>query len=254
MTYEEAIEKVAKLLRLAQSNNANQSALAASRAQEIIDKYRIEAAALELETNGTQSKPDEPIKDFGADLMDAESRKLATWRQRLFTKIAKMNGCKGYVDRKRDGTNYRGIAIVGQPSNAATVRYLYAWLRSEVDRLANRDCRGFGHTYANNYRNGVVDTIALKLQAAQKESIARIVKELTGPATVGQPQPLALIRVEAAVAKIERQAQEVQEWMDENLNLRSGSTSYFHADHSAREAGRIAGREIHIRKPKAQLE
>jgi len=136
MTYEEALQKAVKLLRLSQSSNPNEAALAAGKAQEIIDRYNIESVALDM-ASGDKPQPDEPIKDFGFDPLDAGTKKISTWSWRLFTVISRGNGCKGYLTRNKGG----GIAIVGRPSDVQTVRYFYAWLKQEVERLAQRDCR-----------------------------------------------------------------------------------------------------------------
>lgn len=84
MTHQEAVAKVVKLLRLATSSNPNEAALAASRAQEIMDRFKIEGITASFDTQ-TQSK--EPIMDFKADLLDASSSKIDTWRSWLAVAI-----------------------------------------------------------------------------------------------------------------------------------------------------------------------
>lgn len=241
MTYEEALSKAVKCLRLAQSSNPHEAALAAARAQEIIDRYKIETIALDL---AGPDKPDEPIKDFGGDLLDA-GRPVDTWRWRLFHHVAEVNGCEGYL---KPG---RGMAIVGRPNDATTVRYVYAWLKQEVERLRERDCKGFSHVYQNNYRNGVVDTIGQKLAAQQEETRARVRQEAQ---QLGQGvNALALVRVNQALAKIERQREEVERWMGTNLKLRKGSGSSAKYDPSARELGQKAGHEVRFTKSKGSI-
>jgi len=242
MTYDEAIEKVKKLHRLATSNNQHEAALAASRAQEIMDRFKLESFSLNYETNG--SAPDEPIKNYDFDPLDAGTRRLASSRWRLFYAIAQCNQCKGYTSR------FGGIAVVGRPSDVNTVRYLYAWLTREVDRLAERDCRGNGRTYANNYRIGVVETISERLAEQSRRTVAEVQREAEAQQSVN---PMALVLVNQAVATLERRGKEVEQWIKSNLKLYSGSTSRFKADGSAREAGRKAGREVRLKAARAQI-
>ena len=247
MTYEEALQKAVKLLRLSQSSNPNEAALAAGKAQEIIDRYNIESVALDM-ASGDKPQPDEPIKDFGFDPLDAGTRKISTWSWRLFVGISQSNGCKGYLTRNNGG----GIAIVGRPSDVQTVRYFYAWLKQEVERLAQRDCRGTGRTWANNYRNGVVDTIKIRLKAQRKETQATVTKEILD-ALPAEQRHLALVRVNNAIAKVAEREQQTASWMGANLKLRNTSSGSSAFDPSARAAGQKAGHEIRIKPAAAQL-
>jgi hypothetical protein len=250
MTYEEALSKAVKLLRLSQSSNPNEAALAASRAQEIIDRYKIESVALNYAQANGERKPDEPIKDFKDDPLDAGSRKIAKWSWRLFLVIAKPNGCKGY--RANAGTGE--LAIVGRPSDVAAVRYLYGWLKQEVNRLAARDCVGNGRSYSDNFRNGVVDTIGKRIAEQHAETRQAIRHEIVAGELPEEQKRMALVRVEQAIASIEERAEEVTDWMKSNLHLASGRISGSRQyNPSARAAGQAAGREIRFTKPKASI-
>lgn len=240
MTYDEALQKAVKLLRLSQSSNPNEAALAASKAQEIIDRYQIESTALNLDGQA----PDEPIKDFNADPLEP-GRKLDSWKWRLFLVIGKANGCKGYLSGRG------GIAVVGRPSDVATVRYFFAWLVQEVNRLAERDCRGNGRTYANNYRHGVIDTLGQRLNAQRRETQEQMRKEIELMPEVAQS--LALVRLNSAIAQVEKRETQAADWMKANLRLINRSGSGFRGDHSARSAGRVAGHEIRLKPAKASL-
>lgn len=243
MNYQEALQKAAKLLRLKESSNPAEAALAASKAQEIIDRYQIESAALAL-ANGEQIKED--IKDFGFDPLERLKRK-ASWKSRLASIVARHNGCKMY-------NNYNGPAVVGRPSDVATVRYIYAWLRQEVDRLAERDCKGNGTSWANNYRMGIVDTISERLHQQAQATKAAVRKEAEQLAeSTGLNISLALMRIDSAIAKMEARKTEADSWAKEHMDLVRGRASYSRYEPSAREAGREAGREVRFTKAKASI-
>lgn len=239
--YTEALHKVAKLLRLAKSDNPNEAALAASRAQEIIDRFKIEAAALALDG----AAPEEPIQDYGDDPLEYLTRK-ATWKARLANVIARHNGCKMY-------NNYNGPAVIGRPSDVAAVRSLYSWLRQEVDRLALRDCKGNGMIWANNYRLGIVDTISNRLHDQKRDTEAALRKETQRTEQTTEVNRLALLRINTAIIKVEQQRQQVEAWTKENVKLGKGRPSYFRDNHSARTAGQRAGHEIRMQPVKGKL-
>jgi hypothetical protein len=248
MTYDEALSKAVKLLRLSQSSNPNEAALAAGKAQEIIDRYQIESASLNYAQSNGEAKPDEPIKDFVADPLDKGARQVSSWSWRLFLVIAKPNGCKGY--RARHG--YGELAVVGRPSDVATVRYLYGYLKSEVNRLAARDCAGNGRSWSDNFRNGVVDTIGQRIAAQHAETRQAIRREIEAGALPEDQKRLALVRVEKSIASLEQREETVAAWMKANLSLGHGRSYSVRQCHpSAREAGRQAGREVRFTKAKA---
>lgn len=245
MNYEEALQKAAKLLRLAKSSNPNEAALAASKAQDIIDRFRIEAAALTLDGQ-TPQQPDEPIQDFGNDPLERLNRK-SSWKSRLASTIAKYNACKMY-------NGHYGPSVIGRPSDVATVRYIYAWLVQETDRLAARDCRGNGVSWVNNYRLGVVDTIGDRLHQQKRETQDRVRAEVALLA-VGQSaeaQSLALVKINNAIARTEERREEVEAWTKEHVKL-VGRASYVRYSSTARAAGQRAGREVRFTTAKGAI-
>jgi len=234
MTRDEAMRKVASLLKLANSNNANEAALAAQRAQEIMAKFQLDSAMLDIDA-GAKAEPDEPIMDFGRKGAPLhESARKSGWRVRLASVVAKANGCRIYLMGPT-------IQIVGRPSDSDIVRYLFAYLTNETDRLAERDGRGCGRTWANNFRLGVVDTIAAKLVEAQ-----RAVNEAARSEAANANNPHALVRVNTAIAAVAAKSGAVEVWMKTNMKLGTAKASSARYDGAARVAGRAAGREINV--------
>lgn len=234
------VDKVRKLLRLAESPNANEAALAAAKAQELIDQHNLSAALLALEDEAG-AEPDEPIEDFrgkGAPLY-TESRD--SWRWRLASVVMHANSCRGY---KADGA----IQIVGRPSDVETVRYLYAYLAHETDRLVERDGRGCGRTWRNNYRIGVVSAIAGKF-TQQRERFKAEQRKIAA----GSGDSQALVKVDKALARVEKRGDDVKAWIKQNLKLYAGSSSGGRRDASAREAGYKAGQSIQINRARRSL-
>lgn len=235
MTYQEAIYKATKLLRLAQSSNQHEAALAAARAQEIMDRFKIESLSI-----SEQSAPEEPIKDFRNDPLETELKSKVAWKIQLASAVARHNQCRIYI---MGGP----IAIVGRPSDVTTVRYLYGWLVREVNRIAGRDTAGYGRIYSNNFRLGMIDTIRERLaeQRQQTDSALR--------AEAAQNNGLALVIVNKALTKRSEQLAQVDRWMQSNLRLNKGRSSHIATHATAREAGRLAGTEIRFTHAKGSL-
>lgn len=231
MTHTEALEKAAKLLRLATSSNPHEAALAASRAQEIMDRFKLSADA--VNGAGGEIKTDEPIADFRHDPLERAS-KVDRWKSWLAMEIAKGNQCKVYLAG--------GLCLIGRPSDVQTVRYLFSWMAREIERLAARDCAGCGRTYWNNFRLGAVETVARRL----RESAVKTVETVKAEA-VAEGGESALVIVEKSAALMVKRALDVEIWTKQKYpHMRRGSSSRSTYNGGARDAGRRAGGEVRI--------
>lgn len=241
MTQDTLISKVQKLLRLSTSSNANEAALAASKAQELIDRHNLSATLLALDSAVPVDTLDEPIVNFQQAGAPLDSQKTQqTWRQRLAITISRLNGCSIY---------YHGgdIALVGRPTDAETVRYLYGYLTREVERLTAEQGKGMGTSWRNNFRLGVVDTVTRKLHEMHRAF------ESTVRAEARADNSQALMLVDRALAQIDKRREDVETWIGENLKLRKVSEQRVNHDRTARDAGRRAGQSISINSAKGGL-
>ena len=240
MTREAAIQKAVKLLRLAQSDNPAEAALAAARAQEILDRYEIDCAV--LDEQGARADADGPIEDFGgkgAWLDEPNAKQRERWRTLLAAVIARANGCMVYNLGVK-------IGVIGRPCACDAVRYLFSYLAAEVNRLCARDGRGCGANWRNNYRLGVIDTLRAKLA----EGAARTAQQARSDYA---HNPAALVRVEQALVSRRVAYAEVSTWVERNMHMRTANWSSRPANWQAREAGRKAGHEITINAAKGAL-
>lgn len=223
-TQAEAMAKVRKLLALSKSDNPAEAANAAGAAQAIMDRYALESAMLELAPGAETA---EPAQAFDSPLNEGESTK-STWKIRLAMGICKVNGVTLY-------TSGAAIKIVGRPSDAGAVRYMFAYLCKEVDRQARKASAGEGRTYANNFRIGMVDTICARLKAQADETRA------AQRAEAGT----SIVLVNAALAKLDSRLAEAEAAMARAVpGLRRYSMSGGRCDSGARAAGQRAGHGV----------
>jgi len=244
MTQQEILKKVKKLLALSQSDNANEAAQAAARAQELLDKYQLSRNLLDIDAADDEDRAgdDEPIFDFsskGAPL-DDPGTKMPRWRGSLATVVCRANSCRAYQETYYIGTKAKTrIAIVGRPSDVEKVRYLHAFLVREVKRLVDRDGQGCGITWRNNYCIGVVDTIRRELKLSKSRAADKLRRDAGG-------DMFALVRVDKALARLEKRSADVDAWVEANLKLGSVSGSSARGHWGARQAGQRAGKEIRM--------
>lgn len=226
LTLEQAMAKASKLLKLSTSSNANEAALAASMAQQILTRYGIDQAA--LAGDGAPQGPVEPIGKDHAPLEEG-GRRLAGWKAQLAAAIAKANACRAY-------TSGPSIGIIGRASDVASVRYLYATLALEVERLTQRLAMGQGRTYSNSFRHGVVAAIAEKLAAARAAVAADMRAENSGA---------ALVRIDNALQRVKDADAAVDAWIAANMKMRN-ATSRLRSNATARAAGYSAGQSVNV--------
>ena len=159
MSRSKIIDRVRKLLRLAESSNVNEAAVAAAQAQKLIERHRIEQASL--------VESDEHEIAMHDDALD-EGARVKQWKVELAMIVAEANGCRVVV--LQDG-RYSTINLVGGGEDIDIVRALYAWLVTEVQRLA-RASKLRGRDNLDNFRMGAVATLEQRLQEATVEARA----------------------------------------------------------------------------------
>lgn len=253
MTYQDALAKAAKLLKLAQDKrgNENETAQAAAMAQKIIDEHKLDINDLNFDQQ-QKEEDNEPVVDFRDDPMDLDARNFHfRWLMNLASGIARLNQCRVL---QRRGSLYSSILILGRPSDVATVRYLYAWLKQEVFRLDKTQI-GHSYTYRRSYCLGVVDTINQRLAAMQKATFAEKQVEQAN-------NPLALVRVNTALARIEKRSQDVENFMKAAQKLPKGAPGAIGKGRASAEernytggryAGQRDGHKVRITSAKAGL-
>lgn len=242
MTREEAIARAAKLLKLATSDNANEAALAAQRAHELLLKFNITQSIIDDELNGNAKTKEEPIYDFDKFPLDTTNERMTTWKNYLANVIALANNCRTYT------WNHTEIRLVGRESDANTVRYLYMLLSVEIEYLAQLQAMGQGKNYANNFRMGVVDAIQKKLL----ESRNNVAKEMRQEVSSNS---MALVKVNTAIAKWEEKYKQTKEAYEQVCIKRKMKMKALVVNDNqvAREHGKRVGQSINVAPAKHSL-
>lgn len=235
MTHEEAVRKAAACMRLAQSSNPNEAALAAAKAHDIMLRFNISTEQLKGEAD--RPEPDEPIQSFDREPALRATKKDNIWARALAHCVAKAYGCGSYFRRVNAGGSVE-IFLVGRPSDVQTARYMADLFAEEVRKLARTHTKGYSLNYECSFKLGVVDAIRAKLHE-QKAATERAVR-------AEAVNPGALVRVNAAIAKVDQRRAAVEKWTEDNLKLRKVRNVSSGTNLTAREHGREEGRKVEV--------
>jgi hypothetical protein len=207
MTHEEALRKAMSCLRLAErAGTPDEAAVAAAKAQKIIDDYKLDISNLEFDAE--QLKEDkEEVKDFGyADPLDdvKYGNYRESWTLRLASLVADHNQCKIRYQKKAD----KGILlrVIGRPSDAQVVRYLYSFFRIQIDELAAKETKGNSSTYRGEFCVGCIDTLSQKMREQRQATVAEVKAKYSGDS-------MSLVKVNSAIARITKRANDVDAFL-----------------------------------------
>lgn len=246
------LDRVKKLLRLsAGTNNPNEAAAAAAAAQKLITEHDLGVVTLDDASVQYAATRDasEPIAEENVVLPGG---KLHAWEASLLSSVCRNHNARLLWVRNKmwvGGTDRsHGYTILGTEKDRATVVYLFHYLRRQVDEITIASCKGLGRTFANNFRLGMVDTIREALAAASRQSRTEVPQ--AAYARGGEHALMVVNESIAVLNAIERQVLTIQK-------ARQGSHSLVHSfgsaqgNYSARLAGQVAGKSVHVTPGKA---
>lgn len=163
------LDRVRKLLALATSSNPHEAALAAARAVELIDAYRLASLLAE--------EVAQPITDGRDDPLE-RAKRPRKWRSALASALAEVNGCVAWSCLRGGETE---LYILGRAEDRAMVRALWDWLAPRIEWLSATHGAGRDRRWHEAFRVGAVQTIARRLRdpaAADTPGLVRVQQDL----------------------------------------------------------------------------
>ncbi len=219
------LTRLQKLLALSGSPNVHEAAAAASRAQALVDRHRLQGW-LDAE-RGREADPD-PISDARDEPLEVAKR-IRRWKGVLAATLATASGCVAYTLQR--ARREQALVLVGRSRDRVLVRALYEGLVKRIEWLSATEGPGRPRQWHEAFRIGVVDTIAHRLA------------EPASPEVSGT----ALARVDQA-ALAHRVA--LERYVETHLGLRSGRS--LRVDTAGWKQGREAGQGLVL--PGSQLD
>lgn len=210
------LDRVRKLLALATSPNVHEAALAASRAQALIDAHRLQGL-LDAET-----EDDAQIQDARETPL-ASGRRLRKWKVVLAQQLAEMNGCVVYTAKV--GREKR-LVLVGTELDRAAVQALWDWLCPRIEWLSATHSDGRDKQWHEAFRVGAVQTIAERLRSARVDAVNKL-------------ESAAIVVAQTGLA---RRQDRVDRFVERNLKLKKGRN--INVDAAAFARGRQAGADF----------
>lgn len=228
---EKIIDKVKKLLRLATSDNVNEAASSAAKAQELIDKYNLSYLLL------SDSFHDNEIKDAKeSNCVYKFGKNIIAWKSVLAKNIGEMNHCRIYIGNTGQ---YKYVGIVGREEDINTVKYLFLYLATEIERLCLREGVNQGKTWRNNFRLGAIEYIANVMAESSQKSKQDFQKHCNENNVDKQSVSTALLKFDSKLQKID-------DYIKENMKFAKSKKIKSDYDHGARLKGYKAASEINI--------
>ena len=215
-----ALARVRKLLALATSPNPHEAALAAARAQALIEAHRLQAW---LDAERREEEDPDPIVDAQGEPLEA-GRRIRKWKVVLASTLAEANGCMAYT---RDRGSEQAIVLVGRGRDRAAVVELWGWLVRRIEWLSATHGAGRHRQWHEAFRIGVVDAIAARLREGNDEARAEL-------------DATALVVVEPAAAA----HSEALDRVAEGLGLGAGRA--LRVDARAWQRGKAAGEDVEL--------
>jgi len=223
---EKLLDRIRRLLRLAESSNPHEAATAAATAQALMDRHRVEAAALDDSVDpGIVDHRDAPLES---------SKRLRPWKIELAAVLARSNDCRIYV---LEGRATDDLVLVGRPEDAEFVRLLYVDMVKRVEALTRRHGAGRDRAFCNGFRLGVVTTLEERLRTLEVALGRGDLPDLDaddGPPLGAEATALARVRLDERRDAVDR-------FLEQKLNLRAGKSKSLRADAEGYASGRLVG-------------
>ncbi len=216
-----ALARVRKLLALATSSNPHEAALAAARAQALIEAHRLQGW---LDAEQEAAADPDPIEDARDEPLET-ARRIRKWKTVLANALAQANGCVAYT---LDAGKMKSIVLVGRRRDREAVRTLWDWLVRRIEWLSATHGAGQDRQWHEAFRIGVVGAVAERLREAVAEAQEALPVR-------------ALVRVEPARAAHE---QALERFVGEELELKRGRS--IRVDLEAWRKGRAASDELEL--------
>ena len=151
------MQKIVQLRALAaRAGTQAEAETAAAQAEALLAKYQIDEASIVSSDVSESIEQHDPL--WTGKLNE-------TWRGSLVAGLSKDHGCATVATRDGKGITYR---IAGRRSDVEIVRYMFAWLTVEIERLAQHEK---GRADKTAFRYGAATGVLRAMRAARAEEV-----------------------------------------------------------------------------------
>lgn len=241
---ERILEKVQKLLALANSGNEHEAFLAMERVREIYARYNLEQS----ESSAAAG--------FVHLVITHRKKRMESWEQKTVSILIEHFFVKIVIQQLFDaesGEHHHAIEIVGTRENVLMAEYVYHFLLNQVEFLLKQAVSAAGIPFSrrqrNSYRVGILTGFASKLKAAEKKQEKKQQSPAHGTASQSPDGTKDLALVGKAIARFQDDPR-LEDYLAEVYpRLRNTRARAITINADAFAAGRQAGATITLHKP-----
>lgn len=242
MSKEQIINKIQKLLQLADSkknSSVEEAATAAAKAQALMEKHRIEKAMID---NSKHDLKRLPLIDKGNP---------EEWKLYLIAAISKHNGC--FVIRSETYEKDNIIHVVGESSDIQSVQELYTYIVNELIRLCLANLLSiknvYGYcpdaTYNRSFYLGATATIESRLEQANQQIRNQKLKKAKNKTEQE--------KINNVLAKLDNRIQKAKDWITNNTKAKIENVSTSNVNNDGYSAGQKAAKTLNLTPKKPEL-
>ena len=220
------MNKIQKLLNLAQSSNENEAALAMERVQELYEKYNLDKAK-----NGHKQDYYKLVLNFKKKRIPIAHTIAATILQdHFFVRIV----CSSLYDSLMN-QSHKTIEILGSRENVLMAEYVFHFLMNRIDILWINYCKQkqLSIKYKISYQRGILEGFSKKLSSSKKSR--------ENYRSEHDPQVQGLLKLN------DIQLKEFVEYHYPKLTKRGGSSRGVYTEHF--QEGIEEGKKMNLNKP-----
>lgn len=230
---EKILDKVKKLLALANSTNEHEALLAMERVRDLYGKYNLE------------NLKDQSAKNFVHLVITHGKKRMESWEQRTISILTEHFFVKVLTFQQfnpKTGKRVHAIEVIGTKENVLMAEYVYHFLLYQVEALLKETIANGTRLIRSeraSYKLGVLDGFSNKLKSAEK----------TTENNPGVQHRAALTVIGQALAKF-REDPGLEEYLSEIYpSLGHRRESAVAIDDRAFAVGHAVGRSITLNKP-----
>ena len=164
------LDRLKKLMEMADRGTEAEAAVAAERAAELMAKHQLDVADVEAHKAGAD-KPQIERGRIDAEEADPLTR-LENWNKSLLAAISDSLGARAWIQSRGKRGMFR---IIGPVDSVSTARYLYLHLSRQVNRLSREAGRLHGETsnaWRRSYAIGMVARVWERLKAGRAAAMS----------------------------------------------------------------------------------
>jgi len=240
-THNAVIDKIKKILSLAESANENEAALASERAHELLERYNLSLA--EVESQG--------LKDADSVKEESFTNVGSAAQVSFFSSLAHIFDCYPYIHTKsrqsKNGNWYRTrtTCVIGHRQDIEVLSYTHEYLKKTVKKLyaeerdqwlqqfnGRRPSKKYLNMHKQSYLRGFGDRVALRLIQARDERLSRNTEE-----------------ARTTQALVHQRKDKVHQWIRKNMeDMQPGRPRRATVLYDGYEKGLEAGDSVHLQE------